>query len=137
MRVGVWIALLWIPVSFLLYLAPSANWATLWLVPACIMAAAPFGISAAAIQQMMPNPMRGQASAVYLFILNIIGLGLGPTAVAVCTQYLFRRDAAVNYSLLVVHLVALSLAAALLAGGLKPFLRSLDRLNQWTAEQNR
>ena len=70
------------------------------------LAAAPFGISAAAIQQMMPNPMRGQASAVYLFIINMIGLGLGPTAVAVCTQYLFKRDDAVNYSLLVVHLVA-------------------------------
>jgi len=137
MRVGMWIAVLWIPVSFLLYLAPSANWATIWLVPGCIMAAAPFGVSAAAIQQMMPNPMRGQASAVYLFIINIIGLGLGPTAVAACTQYLFRRDDAVNYSLLVVHLVALSLAAALLAGGLKPFLRSLDCLNEWTADQNR
>jgi MFS family permease len=133
MLVGMCVALIGIPVSALLYLAPSAGWATFWLAPACLMAAAPFGISAAAIQQMMPNPMRGQASAVYLFIINMIGLGLGPTAVAVCTQYLFRRDDAVNYSLLVVHLVALSLAAALLGGGLKPFLRSLDRLNKWTA----
>ena len=83
---------------------------------------------------MMPNPMRGQASAVYLFIINMIGLGLGPTTVAVCTQYLFRRDDAVNYSLLVVHLVALSLAAVLLGNGLKPFLRSLDQLNKWTAD---
>jgi hypothetical protein len=129
------VALIGIPVSCLLYLAPSAGWATLWLAPGCIMAAAPFGIAAAAIQQMMPNPMRGQASAVYLFIINMIGLGLGPTAVAVCTQYLFRRDDAVNYSLLVVHLAALSLAAILLGGGLKPFLRSLDRLNQWTVGQ--
>jgi len=131
MRVGLWVALLWIPTAFLLYLAPSANWATLWLVPACICGAAPFGVSAAAIQQMMPNSMRGTASAVYLFILNIVGLGLGPTAVAVCTQYLFRRDDAVNASLLVVHLAALSLAAILLASGLRPFLRSLDRLHQW------
>ena len=133
MLVGMWVALIGIPVSCLLYLAPSAGWATLWLAPGCIMAAAPFGIAAAAIQQMMPNPMRGQASAVYLFIINMIGLGLGPTAVAVCTQYLFRRDDAVNYSLLVVHLVALSAAAILLGSGLKPFLRSLDRLNRWTA----
>jgi MFS family permease len=133
MLVGMWVALIGIPVSCLLYLAPSAGWATLWLAPGCLMAAAPFGISAAAIQQMMPNPMRGQASAVYLFIINMIGLGLGPTAVALCTQYLFRRDDAVNYSLLVVHLLALSLAAILLGGGLKPFLRSLERLNRWTA----
>lgn len=137
MRVGMWVALIGIPVSALLYLAPSAGWATLWLAPGCIMAAAPFGVSAAAIQQMMPNPMRGQASAVYLFVINIIGLGLGPTAVAVCTQYLFRRDDAVNHSLLIVHLVGLSLAALLLWSGLKPFLRSMDRLNQWTAEQSR
>jgi MFS family permease len=133
MLVGMWVALIGIPVSCLLYLAPSAGWATLWLAPGCLMAAAPFGISAAAVQQMMPNPMRGQASAVYLFIINMIGLGLGPTAVALCTQYLFRRDDAVNYSLLVVHLLALSLAAILLGGGLKPFLRSLERLNRWTA----
>ena len=103
MLVGMLVALIAIPVSCLLYLAPSAGWATLWLAPGCLLAAAPFGIAAAAIQQMMPNPMRGQASAVYLFIINMIGLGLGPTAVAVCTQYLFRRDDAVNYSLLVVH----------------------------------
>ncbi len=133
MLVGMCVALIGIPVSCLLYLAPSATWAIIWLAPGCIMAAAPFGIAAAAIQQMMPNPMRGQASAVYLFIINMIGLGLGPTAVAVCTQYLFKRDDAVNYSLLVVHLVALSLAAILLGSGLKPFLRSLDRLNRWTA----
>ncbi len=135
MLVGMCVALIGIPVSCLLYLAPSAGWATLWLAPACITAAAPFGIAAAAIQQMMPNPMRGQASAVYLLIINMIGLGLGPTAVAVCTQYLFHRDDAVNYSLLVVHLVALSLAALLLGGGLKPFCRSLERLNKWTADQ--
>jgi MFS family permease len=135
MLVGMLVALIAIPVSCLLYLAPSAGWATLWLAPGCLLAAAPFGIAAAAIQQMMPNPMRGQASAVYLFIINMIGLGLGPTAVAVCMQYLFRRDDAVNYSLLVVHLAALTFAAILLGGGLKPFLRSLERLNRWTADQ--
>ncbi len=98
MRVGACIAILWIPVHFLLFLAPSGAWAAVWLVPASIFAAAPFGIAAAAIQQMMPNPMRGQASGVYLFILNLIGLGIGPTAVGATTQYLFHRDAAVGYS---------------------------------------
>jgi hypothetical protein len=102
MLVGVFLALLWIPFHFLLFLAPTSRWAVLWLAPACIFAAAPFGIAPAAIQQMMPASMRGQASAVYLFILNLIGLGIGPSAVAMCTQYLFRRDNAVNYSLLIV-----------------------------------
>lgn len=51
---------------------------------------------------MMPNRMRGQASAVYLFVINIVGLGLGPTAVAITTQYVFGRDDAVSYSLAIV-----------------------------------
>ena len=85
---------------------------------------------------MMPASMRGQASAVYLFILNLIGLGMGPTAVALCTQYLFRRDEAVNYSLLIVTVTASAIAALLLWTGLKPFLRSLERLTAWAAEQN-
>ncbi|HLK19594.1 MAG TPA: MFS transporter [Bryobacteraceae bacterium] len=135
MRVGMWIALIGIPVCLLLYLAPSSGWATLWLAPGCIVAAAPFGIAPAAIQQMMPNSMRGQASAVYLFIINLIGLGLGPTAVALCTQYVFKRDDAVNLSLLAVQVTAMSLGAILLGSGLKPFLRSLERLGRWTSEQ--
>jgi MFS family permease len=136
MLVGVCIALLWIPVHFLLFLAPTAGWAVVWLAPACVFAAAPFGIAPAAIQQMMPPAMRGQASAVYLFILNLIGLGLGPTAVAFCTQYVFGRDNAVNYSLLVVAVTASVLSAVLLWSGLKPFLRSLQHLNQWIDERH-
>jgi hypothetical protein len=83
----------------------------------------------------MPASMRGQASAVYLFILNLIGLGIGPSAVAMCTQYLFRRDNAVNYSLLIVSVTACLLSATLLASGLKPFLKSLDRLRDWTPQE--
>lgn len=135
MKVGLGIALVSIPVNILLFSAPTAAWAVVWLVPGCVIAAAPFGIAPAAIQQMMPNPMRGQASAVYLFILNMIGLGLGPSAVATCTQYVFGYDDAVNKSLLVVTVTACTLGALLLWAGLKPFLRSLDRLHQWVAAE--
>ena len=135
MLVGMCIALASVPVNILLFSAPSGGWATVWLPAGCIVAAAPFGIAPAAIQQMMPNPMRGQASAVYLFIINMIGLGIGPTAVALCTEHLFHRDDAVNYSLLVVTVTACSLGAVLLWSGLKPFLGSLERLNKWVAEE--
>jgi MFS family permease len=133
MKLGMWLALIWIPLQFLLLFAPNDTWIIIWLVPNAILAAAPFGISAAAIQQMMPPPMRGQASALYLFILNLIGLGGGPTAVAMVNQYVFGRDDALNYSLLIVNVAALALGAILLRLGLKPFLRSLDRLREWTA----
>jgi MFS family permease len=134
MRVGAIIGVLWIPVHFFLFLAPTGTWAAVWLVPAAIFAGAPFGISAAAIQQMMPNTMRGQAGAVYLFILNLVGLGIGPTAVGFTTQHIFHRDDAVNYSLLIVSVAGSVAGALLLWFGSKPFLKSLDRLREWAAE---
>jgi MFS family permease len=132
--VGALVAIVSIPVSCLLYLAPSATWATICLAPSAMLAAAPFGIAPAAIQQMTPASMRGQASAIYLFILNLVGLGIGPTAVAVCTQYLFKNDNDVQYSLVIVSCVSCAAAAALLFGALKPFLASLERLKVWTVE---
>lgn len=126
--VGMWIGIIWIPIHFLMFLAPSGVWATVWLAPASVLAAAPFGIAPAAIQQMMPPNMRGQASAVYLFVLNLIGLGIGPTAVAWFTQHVFHRDDALKYSMVIVLVTACMLGAALLGLCLKPFLTSLGRL---------
>jgi MFS family permease len=126
--VGMWIGVIWTPVHFLMLLAPSATWATVWLVPACVLAAAPFGVAPAAIQQMMPPNMRGQASAVYLFILNLIGLGIGPSAVAFFTQRIFHHDDALKYSMVIVFVTASLLGAALLSWCAKPFLASLRRL---------
>jgi MFS family permease len=127
---GALIGLVWIPIHLLLFLAPRAAWAYVWLAPGVVMGAAPFGIAAAAIQQMMPPKMRGQASAVYLFIINIIGLGLGPTAAAALTQHVFGRDDALKYSLVIVTTVACGLAVVLLCSALKPFIASLERLRR-------
>ncbi len=132
LRVGVYIALLAVPFHLLAYLAPTGTRSALWLIPSCFLAAAPFGVSAAAIQQMMPAAMRGQASAVYLFVINIIGLGLGPTAVAATTQYLFGRDEAVNYALAIVTVGGSILSALILWAGLRPFQHSLERLKKYS-----
>lgn len=134
--VGMLVGIVSLPVNCLLYLAPSATWATIWLIPGCALAAAPFGIAPAAIQQMMPASMRGQASAVYLFSINLIGLGIGPTAVGALTQYAFRSDSAVRYSLVIVTSAACALGAVLLYGALKPFLASLERVRVWNAARS-
>ncbi len=132
MRVGLIGALAWLPAGILYPLMPTGNSAAAMLILTIFLTSLPVGVAAAAIQEMMPNVMRGQASALYLFVINLIGLGLGPTAVAVLTDYVFRDDNAVNYSLLVVGTLAHLGAALLLWIGLKPFLRSLDRVKDWT-----
>ena len=88
------------------------------LIVTNIVAAAPFGAAAAAMQEMSPSPMRGQAAALLVFLLNFVGLGVGPPAVALVTDNVFRDPAKVALSLLVVTIVGRSLAALSIAGGL-------------------
>jgi hypothetical protein len=92
----------------------------------------PFGLAPAAIQEIMPNSLRGQASALYLFVINLIGLGLGPTEVALCTDYVYHDDHAVGLSMLTISVPALLLAMLLLSLSLKPYRGSLERLRAWS-----
>ncbi|HXZ11599.1 MAG TPA: MFS transporter [Candidatus Sulfotelmatobacter sp.] len=88
----------------------------------------------AAIQELVPNAMRGQAIAVYLLIVNLIGLGLGPTAIALVTDRVFHFDAAVRYSLAIVPGAAVVAAGALFVIGQRSYAHSLDRLALWLRE---
>ena len=81
----------------------------------------PFGSGIAALQIATPSYYRAQVSAVYLFINNLVGLAAGPTAVALCTDYLFKNDAMLGYSIGLVCACAAFLASLLLYFSLKPF----------------
>jgi hypothetical protein len=70
------------------------------------------------MQEMSPRAMRGVAAAVLVFLLNFVGLGLGPPAVALVTDNVFRDPTKVGLSLLVVTLVGRLVAALSVAGGL-------------------
>jgi MFS family permease len=121
----------WIPFGLLYPIVPSAGWSAALLVPAVFFLAMPFGVAPAAIQQMMPNSMRAQATAIYLFVINLIGMGLGPTLVAALTEDVFRDTKAVGYSLLVVGSLAHVLGAVLLWLGLRSYRGSLGYLREY------
>ena len=61
------------------------------MFPLSFFASAPFGVGAAAVQELVPDRMRAQAAAVYLFVMNLVGLAFGPSAVALATDYLFQQ----------------------------------------------
>ena len=46
------------------------------MAPTVFFLSMPFGVAPAAIQEIMPNAMRGQASAIYLFVITLIVLVL-------------------------------------------------------------
>jgi MFS family permease len=130
-RVALFSAIGWLPFGILYPLVPHGTWAAILLVPAIFFTSAPFGVAPAAIQRMMPNAMRAQATALYLFVINLIGLGLGPTAVALVTDRVFHDKNAVNLSLLLVSLAADTAAILLLWLALTPYRHSLDYVGRW------
>ena len=81
----------------------------------------------------MPNTLRGQASAIFLFFNSLIGLGLGPGAVGLATNYLFRDEMKINYSIVLVGFTAHALAALILYVGMKHYRKTLDGLEEWTS----
>ncbi len=129
-----WLATIcWIPFGLAFPLAPNAGLAVVLLIPTVFFLSMPFGVAPAAIQRMMPNTMRAFATAIYFFVINIIGMGLGPTAAAALTEHVFQDENSLHHSLLVVGAVTHVLAAILLTISLSNYRRSLDYLTNWSA----
>ncbi len=113
-------------------LMPSAKTALMVMAPMIFFSSAPWGIAVSAIQQFTPNELRGQISALmYLFPVNLIGIGFGPAIVAVLTDYAFADANDLRYSMAIVSMIASVLAAIVLRLGLKPFGRSLEAAEKW------
>ena len=127
-----WLATIFIvPFGILYPLAETPTMTAVLLVPATFFGSMPYGVIPAAIQCMMPNTMRATATAIYLFVINIIGMGLGPTVAALITDRVFKDPKAVNYSLLIVGAGSYVSAIILLGICLKSYRRSLQYLEDW------
>lgn len=127
LRVGMWAALGAVVSSTLFLTADHTYVIVSMLALGTFLFSMPFGCAAAGLQEVVPAQMRAQASSIYLFVINMVGLGLGPTAVALITDYVFADDNAVGYSLLLVGVVTLLLSALLLRLGQAPYRESYER----------
>ena len=121
MRAGVVAGTGCVPFSLLMPFMPSITWVLLLYCPLLFFASFGFGAAAAALQQITPNRMRAVVSAFYLFLLNLIGIGLGPTITALITDYIFANEGAVGFSIAITAGASGLLGALILWFGLKPF----------------
>ncbi len=114
-----------IPFSVLVPLMPTPALALAALVPASIGGGIVSATGAAALMMIAPNQLRGQASALYYFVINLLGLTVGPTAVALVTDFVFGTDSALRYSIAIVSAVAGAGAVAVLFYCLAHYARSM------------
>lgn len=85
--------------------------------PGVFAMALPAGSCYAALTLVLPNQVRGQAVAVYLFIANLGGLTLGPLLPGLLNDRLFASEAAVGSSLALTLVVSTLAAAACFGAG--------------------
>lgn len=102
-------------------LVPVPEISLLLLCPTVFCLGLPTGTGPAAINFITPNQMRGQSIAIFYFVLNLMGLGLGPTTVAVFTDYVFRDAMALRYSLSIFSVIVGMVAFTTLWLGLRPY----------------
>ncbi len=106
---------LWVPAISCILVVPfivgfllidSLTLSLIAYIPGVLLGAMWLGPIIASAQALVKLRMRAVASAILLFILNLIGLGLGPQVVGVLNDVLASTfgDEAVRYSLLVANL---------------------------------
>jgi MFS family permease len=112
-------------------LMPTASASLAFLTLSIFLSSFPVALTIAALQVITPNQMRGQIMSLFLFSANILGVGLGPTFVAMITDFVFHDEHAVGYSIAVATLVTTPMIVLLLYWGLRPFRESLARSEAW------
>ena len=121
MRAGAVAGIGCVPFALLLPIMPSSTSTLLAYCPVILFSTLGFGAAAAALQQVTPNRMRGVTAAIYLFFVNFVGIGLGPTITALITDYVFKDEDAVGFSIAIMVAGSGLVAAIILWRGLEQF----------------
>jgi MFS family permease len=124
-------SILVVPTSVLSPLMPNAALALALSGLNTFFASLGIGPANAALQIVTPNEMRGQIRAAFQFVFNVVGYASGGTLVAVFTDYVFRDDAALRYSLAMAAAIVGPLAVVITWWGLKPYALSFARAREW------
>jgi MFS family permease len=88
-----------------------------------------FGPQNAAIQTVTPGRMRGMVTALVLFGFNVIGYGLGPTVLALFTDYVFHDPNQIRYAMVACYAIISPIAFLILWLGLKPYGRAVAAIH--------
>jgi MFS family permease len=98
----------------------------LLLAPAIFLSNTPYACAGTAIQMIIPNRAWAQVTAIYVTLITLVGLGVGPLVVGLMTDQLFKDPADIRYSLAIIVALPAPIMFALLMRACGPF-RTLRR----------
>jgi len=130
MRVVIYCRLAALPAAIAMPLMPDP-----WLALACSgVGMLTLGMSGpslnAVLQIVTPNQIRGQVTALYLFIYFVVGSGLSPLVTGMVTDHVFTSPDDLRWSILLLHVIFLPTALAVTWLGWKPYREEVRRLNR-------
>jgi MFS family permease len=104
----------------------AANpWVSVFFFGAWGMISNPTGPAAAAIQQIAPNEFRGQLSAAYILVFNLLGVGCGATIAGAFSTFLFRDDHMIGWAIFLTFAIFMPVAIACLVSAMKPMREAI------------
>ncbi|MDZ7878647.1 MAG: MFS transporter [Saprospiraceae bacterium] len=124
-RVGL-IAGIFLFLSAFIFLLSDPNIILLALSVPIFFISFPFGASVAAIQEMMPNRARALSGSIFLFFVNIIGMGGGPFLVAFFTDSVFHDEKMIKYSIIALYLIGGFMITLLYYLARNPFVKEIE-----------
>lgn len=130
LRAAIAVKLLTIPFIIAYTMLPDGRAAILPLAATVFLPTFLNGLSPAILQQMVPNQMRGTAIAISLLVINLLGLGLGPTSIALLNDRVFRDPTMIHYSILIVSVAMMLMSLTCILIAYRPYVALVRRLRQ-------
>jgi MFS family permease len=124
-KVALAAAVLVIIPAAVLPMAPTLAGAVAALCAVLFFGAFAYGAAPTALQAITPNRMRATVSALYLLVVNLVGLAAGPVITGALTDYVFRDKGAVGVSAAIVGVVSGVVAATAFAFLARPFRQAV------------
>ena len=90
------------------------------------------GIGPATVVKIAPVIVRARVSAVYVFAINIIGLGAGPIIIGLFSDYIFTEASGIHTSLLIFNLAMCASSLVLLRMFEKKFRAGIRQRDDYT-----
>ncbi len=124
-QTGLVCAVLLIPFSAMITLAPTVGVSLFALAVSVFLVCASVGHQATVATLISPNRLRGQVSAFYILMQGVIGAAVVPLAVALISDHVLHDPAKIGLAMAIVSVVGVVIGALVFGLGLKPLRLAL------------
>ncbi|GAB4148076.1 MAG: MFS transporter [Sphingomonadales bacterium] len=131
-RAAMLIFLIGTPFAALAPIMPSSTGLVVMLAAASFFFGAVQSLPALSLQLITPNQVRAQIIAIYFLVGNLISMGIGPTLIALISDYVLGGQGNIALALAIVAGTVMPVSALIMYFGLKFYRQSVDDAQAWT-----